>query len=124
MSDIDYKSLPGFAEDSVLDSLVETFNARLVQAESKHHFVGSLTLQVRIGEDEFITLPTVRIITASHKGELERARATLFASYLLRLDRDTARDQFVAAMQWEAKEFIGWTRLDIEWKRKRLAQAN
>lgn len=124
MSDIDYKSLPGFTEDSVLDSLVETFNARLVQAESKEHFVGNLTITVRTGEKDHITLPTVRLVTAAHKGNLERARATLFAAYLLRLGREEARRIFTAAMQWESEEFMGWTRLDIEWKRKKLATAN
>ena len=124
MTDIDYKGVPGFANDSVLDSLIETFNARLIQAESREHYVGNLTLTVRLGQEEYLTLPTVRIVVASRKDQLERARATLFASYLLRLSQEQARETFIKAKAWESEEFMAWTKVDIEWKRKRLQMAN
>jgi hypothetical protein len=120
MSDIDYKSIPALAEDQTLDSLMETFNARLLMAESNEHFVGNLTVTVKIGPEEFVTLPTVRLVTAANKVELERARATLFASYLMRQSREEARRLFVAAKQYEGDSWIAWVKLDVEWKKRQL----
>lgn len=124
MTDIDYKGIPGFTEDSTLESLMETFNARLVQAESREYYVGNLTLTVKTGENESVTLPTLRLVTASHKAELERARATLFAAYLLRLDKAQARRLLDSAALHESDEFIGWTKIDVAWKYKKLMTAN
>jgi len=121
VTDIDHKSLPGFEDDSALDRLIETFDARVVQAESRESYVGNLTTRVQIGESEYLTLPTVRLTFASHKADLERARATMFASYLLTLGRETATELWKKAAPWEGKEFMDWVRIDVTWKRKTSA---
>lgn len=121
MSDI--QNLPELSGDQTLQSLIETFDARIISAESKEHFVGNLTARVRIGEDEYITLPTVRLEYASHKAQLERARATLFASHLLQQGRETARALWKQAAPWEGEQFMRWVRVDIEYKRAQGAAA-
>lgn len=124
MSGVDVQSMPELAEDQVLDSLIETFNARLVQAESREHYIGNLTTRVRIGEHEYLTLPTIRLTVACSKAELERARATMFATYLLQLGRESARDLWMQVWPvpgedgWETMEFKEWVTSDIEFKRK------
>lgn len=119
MSDIDIQSMPALAEDEVLTSLVETFDARVVQAETKNHYVGNLTTRVRTGEHTYLTLPTVRLTIACSKAELERARATMFATYLLQLGRETARSLWQQVAPWEGPEFMSWVKLDVEWKKTR-----
>lgn len=118
MTDINYKSLSGFEEDDALDSLVETFNARIVQAESKEHYIGNLTTRIQIGKEEYLTLHTVRLTFAAHKADLERARATLFATYLLTLGSESATELWKKAAPWEGKGFMAWVREDVAWKRK------
>ncbi len=117
MSDINMQSMPVLGDDKVLESLIETFNARVIQAETETHYIGNLTFQVQVGESEFLTLPSVRLVYACHKAELERARATLFASHLLQLGRETARALWKQVAPWEGPEFMSWVKLDIEWKR-------
>lgn len=117
MSGVDLQSMPELAEDQVLNSLIETFDARVIQAETKEHYIGSLTTRVRMGEHEYLTLPTVRLVVACSKAELERARATMFATYLLQLGRESAREIWTQVAPWEGKEFMAWVKLDIEWKR-------
>jgi len=114
----DIQNLPELSGDQTLQSLIETFNARIVSAESKEHYVGNMTAKVQVGESDYITLPTVRLEYASHKAELERARATLFASHLLQQGRETARELWKQALPWEGAQFMAWVRKDIEWKRK------
>jgi len=110
-------TLPQLAGDQTLQSLIETFNARVIQAESEEHYIGNLTARVQVGESEFVTLPTIRLVYACHKAELERARATLFASYLLQHGRESARELWKQAAPWEGPQFMAWVREDIEWKR-------
>ncbi|WP_163557545.1 hypothetical protein [Halomonas sp. NO4] len=117
MTDLALDTMPEMSEDETLNSLLETFNARLLAAESKDHYIGNVTTRVRIGEHEYLTLPTVRITVAAHKAELERARATMFATYLLQLGREQARELWKMAAPWEGQHFMAWVKLDIEWKR-------
>ena len=83
MTRLNLATMPQLSGDQTLQSLVETFNARVIQAETEEEYIGNWTSTVRIGESEHIKLPTVRLVFASGKAELERARATLFASHLL-----------------------------------------
>src|SRR5690554_6250434 len=83
--------MPELADDPTFQALVATFNARLINAQTQAEFVGTMTLRVRVGETDFITLPTVRLITAENKAALEQARASLFATYLMQLTREQAR---------------------------------
>ena len=117
MSSLNLAGIPALADDATLQSLIETFNARVIQAESKEHYIGNLTARVKVGEDDYVTLPTVRLHLACHKAELERARATMFASYLLQQGRETARELWKRVAPWEGQAFMGWVKQDIEWKR-------
>jgi len=117
MTSLNLASMPELAGDQTLQSLVETFNARVIQAETEAEYIGNWTSTVRIGESEYLRLPTVRLVCACGKSELERARATLFASHLLQHGRETARDLWKKALPWEGQEFMAWVRTDIEWKR-------
>lgn len=117
MPSVNLQSMPWLGGDDAIQSLVDTFNARVVQAETDHHYIGNLTFRVQIGEGEFLTLPTVRLVYACHKAELERARATMFASHLLQQGRETARALWQQVAPWEGKEFMAWVKQDIEWKR-------
>jgi len=110
-------TMPELSGDQTLQSLVETFNARVIQAETDAEFIGNWSTTIRVGEDEHIKMPTVRLVFACGKAELERARATLFASHLLQQGRETARDLWKRALPWEGPEFMAWVKLDIEWKR-------
>lgn len=114
---IDLRDIPALADDAALNALVETFNARIEAVDSKHHYVGNWTPTVKIGADEYVTLPTVRLVYACHKAELERARATVFAEYLLQAGRNSARDMWLKTKDWESADFMAWCREDIEWKR-------
>lgn len=114
---VDISSMPELADDAVLNSLIETFEARIIQAETTEDYIGNWSTRVRIGEDEYITLPTVRLVFACNKAELERARATLFASHLLQLGRESARELWKQAAPWEGRQFMEWVRLDVEWKK-------
>ena len=117
MSSLSINTMPELSGDAALQSLIETFDARVIQAETKAAYIGNLTQRVKIGEDEYLTLPTVRLVMACHKGELERARATMFATHLLQQGRETARALWQQVAPWEGKEFMAWVRLDIEYKR-------
>lgn len=117
MSSLNLAGIPDLADDAALQSLIETFDARVINAQSKEHYVGNLTARVRTGESDYITLPTIRLTYVSHKAELERARATLFASHLLQQGRETARAIWQQVAPWEGPEFMSWVKLDIEWKR-------
>ena len=117
MTSLNLATMPQLAGDQTLQSLIETFGARVIQAETAEEYIGNWTTTVRIGEDEYIKLPTVRLVFACGKAELERARATLFASHLLQQGRETARDLWKRALPWEGAEFMAWVREDIEWKR-------
>ena len=116
---IDIRNIPELADDETMNALVETFNARLDSAETEHHYVGNWTPCVKIGpeDDDKIRLPTVRLVYACHKAELERARATVFAAHLLQCGRDEARSLWLQVEPWESAEFMRWCREDIEWKR-------
>lgn len=115
---LDISSMPELAGDAALQSLIETFDARVIQAETEAEYIGNLSTRVRVGESDYITLPTVRLVFACSKAELERARATMFASHLLQQGRETARELWKQAAPWEGKQFMGWVKLDIEWKRQ------
>ena len=115
MSDIEM--LPELSGDQTLQALIETFDARVISADSKEHYVGNMTARVKTGEDEYISLPTVRLHYACHKAELERARATLFASHLLQQGRETARALWKQVAPWEGPQFMAWVKVDIEYKR-------
>jgi hypothetical protein len=117
MPSVNFNDLPELAGDDAIQSLIDTFNARIVYAETETQYIGNMTATVQVGEDEFITLPTVRLMFACHKAELERARATMFATYLLEKGRETAIDLWKRAAPWEGKRFMEWVRLDIQWKR-------
>lgn len=117
MTSLNLASMPELSGDQTLQSLVETFNARVIQAETDAEYIGNWTSTVRVGETEHIRLPTVRVVFACGKAELERARATLFASHLLTQGRETARELWMRALPWEGPEFMSWVRADIEWKR-------
>jgi hypothetical protein len=123
MSDVDLNSIPELGEDQVLNSLIETFDARLIQAESRENYIGNLTTRVRMGEHEYLTLPTVRLTVACSKAELERARATMFATYLLQLGRESARQLWKQVAPWEGEEFMAWVKLDVEWKQQQGERA-
>jgi len=116
---IDTRTLPELEQDETLQALVDTFNARLISAESEHSYVGNWTPCVKLGEaqGETLTLPTVRLVYACEKAELERSRATLFAAYLLKQEKTQARALWDAASENEAPEFMRWTLEDIKWKR-------
>lgn len=116
----DIEMLPELSGDQTLQSLIETFNARVISADSKEHYVGNMTARIRTGEDTYLTLPTVRLHYACHKAELERARATLFASHLLQQGRETARALWMQVAPWEGREFMAWVKADIEWKRSNV----
>jgi len=118
MSGVDLQSMPELGDDQVLASLIETFDARLIQAETRDHYIGSLTTRVRTGESEYLTLPTVRLVVACSKAELERARATMFATFLLQLGRESARELWRQVAPWEGETFMSWVKLDIAWKRE------
>lgn len=117
MSSLSINTMPELSGDAALQSLIETFDARVIQAETKAAYIGNLTQRVKIGEDEYLTLPTVRLTIASGKAELERARATMFATHLLQQGRETARALWQQVAPWEGKEFMAWVKKDIEWKR-------
>ncbi|WP_299312995.1 hypothetical protein [uncultured Halomonas sp.] len=117
MTRLNLATMPQLSGDQTLQSLVETFNARVIQAETEEEYIGNWTSTVRVGESEYIKLPTVRLVFACGKAELERARATLFASHLLQQGRETARELWKQAAPWEGSEFMAWVKADIEWKR-------
>lgn len=119
MSGVDIQTLPELGNDEVLESLISTFNARLVQADTAEHYIGNVTTRIRLGEHEYLTLPTVRLTLACHKAELERARATMFATYLVQLGRDSARNLWKQAAQWEGSEFMSWVKLDVLTKQQK-----
>lgn len=116
---IDIRNLPALEGDATVESLMETFNARLLYAESASEYVGNWTPCVKVGprDADVVQLPTVRLAYACHKAELERARATVFASYLLQVGRDEARALWLKAVDYETPEFMAWCRQDIEWKK-------
>lgn len=119
MDDIDVRNLPALESDATLDALIETFNARLIAAHDDHSYVGSWTPTIKVGpgDADTLTLPTVRLVVATGKDELERARATLFAAHLLQAGRDTARQLWQQAAPHEGERFMAWVRADVEWKR-------
>jgi hypothetical protein len=106
--------LPEFKNDAILRELIETFDARVDWAQNKTHALGTMTLRVRVGEAEHIDLPTVRLLTATSKAGLERARAGQFADYLIGQGRETARSLWRQSALWESEAFMGWVRDDVE----------
>lgn len=123
MTDLSLTEIPELEGDENLQQLIDTFDARLVAAQTKHHYVGTVSSSVRIGEDDYIRLPSVRLTLCVHKAELERARASLFAAWLIRQSQEEARRVWKLAAQWEGKEFMAWVREDVEWKRQMMGAA-
>lgn len=110
--------LPEFADDETLRDLIATFDARVDWAQNKTHCLGTLTMRVQIGDAEHIDLPTVRLVTATSKVGLERARAGQFAEFLMIQGRQEARRLWGSAAVWESVEFMGWVRDDVTTIRK------
>jgi hypothetical protein len=116
-------ALPEFFDDvskETIQTLIETFDAKLVRAQNDTHFVGVLDFRVQYGEDKFIKLPAVNIIHVEHKANLERARATMFAEYLINYQAKHGTEWMSKLAkkvgQYEGDTFIGWVRIDYKWK--------
>lgn len=105
--------LPEFKDDETLRELIETFDARVDWAQNKTHALGTLTMRVQVGQDEHIDLPCVRLLTATSKAGLERARAGQFAEHLMSQGREAARSLWKRATDWESAVFMGWVREDV-----------
>lgn len=109
----DERMLPEFQDDETLKRIIEMFDARVEYAHNPNQVIGSMSMKVRTGEDDWLEMQPVRLVTATSKANLERARAVQFAEYLLGQGRQTARGIWQQAAQWESEMFMEWVKTDV-----------
>ena len=115
-----HKQIPELAADETLQTLIDTFDARLVSAQNKTLFVGDLNTRVKVGVDEYVTLPAVRIAMVERKDRLEEARASMFAYWLAHRSASDQAKYGKGAAEHESAEFIAWVKRDFVFFRDEL----
>lgn len=115
-----HKQIPELADDKTLQTLIDTFDARLVSAQNKTLFVGDLNTSVKVGPDEYVTLPAVRIVMVERKDRLEEARASMFAYWLAHRSAADQAKYGKGAGEHESSEFIKWVKRDFVFFRDEL----
>jgi hypothetical protein len=102
--------IPEIENDNAVQTLIETFNARLVMAHNKTHFYGELNTRVQYGSDNFITLPPVFFSIACAKDELEREAIPSMFAYWLIQNPDRVQTVGRGAARYNSDEFMGKVR--------------
>ena len=120
-NDVDLQTLPELGDDAVLQGLISTFNARVIHAETEAAYIGTLSTRVKLDDpegDTHLTLPSIRLVVACSKAELERARATQVAHYLIGLGKESATELWHRIAAGEGRAFMAAVKRDVEYKRK------